>query len=242
MEFNNYIPVFWYISQNFGDQLNHFLVKELSGKPIVYSNREKPHYICVGSILSECNENSTIWGAGFSYGHAQPFNEGANVIAVRGVLSANKLQRESVYGDPAILLPRLYKPIVSKQHKYGIIPHWNDYEDCLNNFPQYHIIDPFQTIKDFVDDVVSCEAILSSGLHGLIVADTYDIPNSWVTFDNHKNIDRFKFDDYYSTTNYENIDALHKINFSQCVVHDFVFSELVLLNSCPFLKSDYGIN
>lgn len=242
MVFHSYIPVFWYISQNFGDQLNHFLVKELSGKPIVYSNRERPHYICVGSIISECTENSIIWGAGFSYGHVQPFNEGAQVIAVRGTLSAKRINRECALGDPALLLPRLYKPVILKKHKYGIIPHWNDYEYCLNKFSQYHIIDPFQPIKEFVDDVVSCEVILSSGLHGLIAADAYGVPNSWITFDSFKNLDRFKFNDYYSTTNYENMGALNEINFNECVVHGFVYSELVLLKSCPFLKPDYGID
>ena len=73
MQQTNYIPAFWYMSNNFGDCLNHFLIQELSGKQPLFSQRDKDHYIICGSIFTECNEKSTIWGAGFSYGHVQNF-------------------------------------------------------------------------------------------------------------------------------------------------------------------------
>jgi pyruvyltransferase len=45
--------------------------------------------------------------------------------------------------------------------------------------------------------------ILSSSLHGLILADAYEIPNKRLVIGNRLLGSDFKFMDYYSTTNHE---------------------------------------
>lgn len=237
MALNNgrYIPAFWYSSSNFGDNLNHFLIRKLSGKPVVYADRIRPHYIVCGSILTEANPYSTVWGAGFSWMHEQPYDHNAKYIAVRGNLSAERLQKSVQYvGDPALLLPLLYTPPTSKIYECGIVPHWSEYEYFLNEYPDIHIIDPFQSTTDFIDDLVSCEKIISTGLHGLIVADAYNIPNVWVA--GISGIDIFKYLDYYSTVENAPSNPIDMVDFSQCIVHEYKYDKQALLNTCPFLK------
>jgi pyruvyltransferase len=236
MELNSppYVPAFWYSSNNFGDCLNHFLIKRLSGKPVVLSDRLKEHFIVCGSILTEANSFSTVWGAGFSWEHAQPYDHNAQYIAVRGNLSAERLEKSVKYvGDPALLLPLLYTPPAGKKYLYGIIPHWSEVEHYINRYPDIHIIDPFQSVTDFIDDLVSCEKVISSGLHGLIVADAYGIPNAW-----HAGApkDWFKYFDYYTTTDLVAFGPITTIDFGLCEVHNYRYSKTELLNTCPFLK------
>lgn len=232
---SRYIPAFWYSSSNFGDNLNHFLIKKLSGKPVVLSDRSYDHYIVCGSILTEANPFSVVWGAGFSWMHQQPYDHDATYVAVRGNLSAERLQKSVNYvGDPALLLPMLYTPPSEKKHVYGIVPHWSEFEYFLNTCPDIHIIDPFQSTTDFIDDLTACEKIISTGLHGLIVADAYNIPNAWAT--GISGIDIFKYLDYYSTVDNPAGNPIGAIDFSQCIVHEYKYDKQTFLNTCPFLK------
>ena len=46
--------------------------------------------------------------------------------------------------------------------------------------------------------ISECECIISSSLHGLIIADSFLIPNQMVHLTDKLYGDGFKFDDYYS--------------------------------------------
>lgn len=50
---------------------------------------------------------------------------------------------------------------------------------------------------DVIDDIASCDAILSSSLHGLIVAEAYGIPNVWIEFGKPLIGGHFKFHDFF---------------------------------------------
>lgn len=61
-------------------------------------------------------------------------------------------------------------------------------------------IDPriYKDWHDFIDQICSCEIILSSSLHGIIIADAYQIPNIWITLTHQEHPDdNFKFKDYF---------------------------------------------
>ena len=60
------------------------------------------------------------------------------------------------------------------------------------------VIDVNRPPFDVVRDISTCEAIVSSSLHGLIVADALEIPNVRVSFHGRLKGGDFKFEDYAS--------------------------------------------
>lgn len=215
-------------NRNFGDALGFLMAKLLpinSGRVIpqrlcfdwMYKRGLNLQFI--GSTLSDADNNSVIIGAGAVSKDivlkAKPYK----VFSVRGPLTRKVLVGQGIecpekYGDPAVLLPQLYLPSVKKKYKVGFIPHYVDQEkdvvkqicDCSYVHFINILLSPnrgkpsiFSEWKSWVDDLCSCEVIVSSSLHGLILADAYKIPSLWVKFGNDINGNDFKFYDYYAS-------------------------------------------
>ena len=66
-------------------------------------------------------------------------------------------------------------------------------------------------IEAFLDEMLSCEAIVSTSLHGLIIANAYGVPARLATFkDSDRQIhgDGMKFEDYFLSIGRINVEAL----------------------------------
>jgi pyruvyltransferase len=170
---------------NFGDILNKWLVEEISGRKVVKSPPANNVHICIGSIIKYASDKMHVWGTGAMWQHDKP-SPTAYYHAVRGPLTRDVVLRNGgdcpeIYGDPALLLPQFFNPEVPKKYKLGIIPHYVDYKAVKQAFPQHKVInlinaDPLAVVKE----ILQCEAIVSSSLHGIIAAQAYGVPAAWV--------------------------------------------------------------
>lgn len=208
------------LHRNFGDELNYYLLKELTGKPISnyidiprFATAGKTNYLFIGSLIEDfTTENSIIWGSGAIAGAPKPLlHKPKEVRAVRGKLTRkylleNNVYCPEVYGDPALLTPLVYQPKREKRYEWGIIPHIND----LKSLAVKHVeaqgakvirFDNYTDWHDVIDEICSCKRIMSSSLHGLILSDAYHIPNVWITLSNNLLGGTFKFQDYFSSVN-----------------------------------------
>ena len=77
-----------------------------------------------------------------------------------------------------MLLPFLVSPAKEKKYTIGIIPHWRETDRFIAKYSKTaHVIDiRTDDIKSFIEVLTSCEYILSSSLHGIIIAHAYGIP------------------------------------------------------------------
>lgn len=157
----------------------------------------------IGSILSRSNRSSVVWGSGFMNSN-ESFN-GGKVYAVRGRLSNEKLFNEgnsgcSVYGDPALLLPLFVPPVLDKKYDVALIPHWSEYDYFKKTYGDTYKVINVQTsnVEGFVNELTACHYILSSSLHGIILAHAYNIPALWISH-GYIETDGFKFHDYFSS-------------------------------------------
>ncbi|MDR2274196.1 MAG: polysaccharide pyruvyl transferase family protein [Sphingobacterium sp.] len=174
--------------------------------------------IAVGSVIRWGNSRSLVWGSGFMNSD-EPFG-GGKIYAVRGKLTSRKLVEMGypsceVYGDPALLLPLWIPARTVKKHKLGVIPHWKEvttFQDKLDG--NFNIIDlRTYDVERIVRAICDCEYILSTSLHGLIVAHAYGIPALWIKA-GYIDTDGFKFRDYFSSVDipfYEGFEQLEEI-------------------------------
>jgi hypothetical protein len=89
------------------------------------------------------------------------------------------------YGDTGLLAAKWYQPPQDKKYEMGIVPHYVDQFRIANRYGKVkgvRILNVFDTVEKFIDDLVSCKKIVSSSLHGLVLAEAYRIPNLWAKF------------------------------------------------------------
>jgi len=226
MFLKNTLRLFWWneikiqgkAKENYGDLLGKYLVENISGKNVVFAWPKKfsiydwfaPIYVTVGSILTHVNHKCIVWGSGI-ISKAYPIKK-AKFLAVRGPQTRTFLLKQGyevpeVYGDPALLLPNYYNPKVEKTFKIGIIPHYRDYtlvKDLYGNEPSVLVIDLMtNNVEATTCEILKCEKIVSSSLHGIIVAHAYGIPAVWQKFSNAVFGDDIKYQDYFESVSME---------------------------------------
>lgn len=191
-------------------------------KQIRYISFDKKVLVPIGSTIARGNKNTSFWGNGFL--NKDETFKGGKIYAVRGKYTDDKLKKDGfngcpIYGDPALLLPIIY-PMheqEKKKNEIGIIPHYLDLAYFKVNYSkEYKIIDlTTNDVEGIITEICSCKKILSTSLHGIIVAQAYNIPALWIK-KNDIGTDGFKFYDYFSSvgiTQYEgfsNIDEILK--------------------------------
>ncbi len=198
---------------NFGDELTPTLIKRLFHKSAAWAEPRTAQIAGAGSIieivqeLSEHNE-IIVWGSGFIKPGKKNTHQNIKFVAVRGKLSLSRIaDQQVVLGDPGLLTSLAYPELVGIRKKYriGIIPHYVDKDSSyLANIQlsdSYTIIDVLAPLDSVIESIASCELILSSSLHGLVVSDSFGIPNYWMPFSDLLTGGDYKFNDYYSVFN-----------------------------------------
>jgi|GEM_PF-831972 len=202
----------------------------------------KPVYLTVGSIIRFSKPNNAVWGSGIM--NKNDIIKGGRFYAVRGFKTIERLkqlnlQYPSVVGDPALLLPLIYKPSNPKKYKLGIIPHFVDYEYVKNNFSTNDIliIDLLNgNIEETINQIYSCEYTVSSSLHGLIVSHAYKIPSIWCKISDKLQGDDIKFYDYFSS-----VKIPEYLNFSEDLLY-FSIEEIIRIINENYINANININ
>jgi Polysaccharide pyruvyl transferase len=189
-----------------GDIVSPWIVEKVSGAPVKFGRRESS-LLAVGSIIKFATGESTVWGSGTSRS-LDRLSSDATYKAVRGPLTRDVVLASGgacppVYGDPALLLPRyLPRPERRPSFKLGFIRDVSQSAKTLR-FDGVKDIDLHgagqAAIERVVDDIVDCEMILSTSLHGIIIANAYGIPARWCNFGDDAGLegDGMKFADYF---------------------------------------------
>lgn len=220
--------------KNWGDILSQFLLEYFSGKKL---NKEDVFYfddaahmldkngkiVGIGSSMKYVRPDDYVWGTG-CIDEYHIGNKPRKIYSVRGPLTRNVLLKRGwdvpeIYGDPALLFPKIYNPKVEKKYKIGLIPHCVDFYSleglkAINHVESLgiKIINVTAGIYEFIDQIKECEYVISSSLHGLIAADAYQIPNHRVKISNLLLGGDFKYLDHYSSVSREHFEPLQLSN------------------------------
>ncbi|MDD5727898.1 MAG: polysaccharide pyruvyl transferase family protein [Victivallales bacterium] len=201
-------PCRWKVPLHIVSMLLHFRrIKKETLKSFILFYFSRKYILGIGSILQFYKAGgAVVWGTGII--DRKLTVEKFEFRAVRGKYTRNKLLSlgyavPEYYGDPAILLPLVYKVEKRPSNKVGIIPHAAHYDTVKNwRLPSEYIIINLRTsnVEKVIDTICSCEMIFSSSLHGLIVANAYGIKAIWCELPTHPLLgDNTKFLDYFSS-------------------------------------------
>lgn len=207
----------------------------------LFNKRE--YVVGLGSIITASAPSAYIWGSGFQNPNWK--FKGGKLCAVRGKYTADRLielgfPKCDVCGDPALLLPLLYQPLVRKKYKVGFIPHIKELDAVskfVDNCKYGHCINICtEKVEETIDEILSCEYIISSSLHGLIVAHAYGIPALFFQY-THKGEGLFKYNDYFSSVGIP-IYEPEQLSESNILTEDSFFEYFEKNKEKSFIKTD----
>lgn len=199
---------YWDESNNLGDTLSPVVVNymlDLRDTKLNTTIDGKKHLYAIGSILTAGIQDATVWGSGVLNAKLTYRLERRklDIRAVRGPITRAILidygySVPEIYGDPAIIMPEIYKAVPLKNRKkYGLITH-KDY--ILKEKYKEKEIARLNICTDdyqgFLDQLVSVDIVISSSLHGIILAEAYGVPAILLK----PQIDMVKYYDYYYST------------------------------------------
>lgn len=190
---------------NFGDLLGPLIVQAIVGRRLSrHRTRQRgPRLLTVGSILHFARTGDSVWGTGVRGAipiERYTFNS-LDVRAVRGPLTRDHLQQlgievPQVYGDPGLLVPELFPDLTSKAKQkrsdFVVVPHYTDYSRLALEHKE-QCINPCGPVRQCLRRIAEAERVISSSLHGLVIADALGIPSQWLEC---KHESDFKYRDY----------------------------------------------
>jgi hypothetical protein len=195
---------------NFGDEITPFLIERLTNRRVIWSSTDRCDVAGAGSIVEVLQSYSRrnhikVWGSGFIKDGGVNPNRNLEFVAVRGHLSLERIsgRRNIPLGDPGLLMSRALPLSVSPsvEMPIGIIAHYVDKNlPVLRGLvpPRYRLIDVLDSPEAVARQICQCSLVLSSSLHGLIVSDSYGVPNCWLRLSDNLTGGDYKFRDYYS--------------------------------------------
>jgi len=176
---------YWNAHKNFGDLLSTLLLKRFTKFEAEWATPKDANLVVVGSILEHLPEewNGVIAGCGLLHESSKRDFSHARILALRGPLTKERVTgvndgTDVVLADPGLLANELVT-LPDKEYNLGIIPHWTDNELALR--PEFLKYNPLIiNVKDdpltVISQIAKCKKIISSSLHGIVLADAFAIP------------------------------------------------------------------
>lgn len=233
---------------NFGDLLGPYIVRQLSqGRA---RTRDARRLLTVGSILHLARSGDVIWGSGVN-GKIDPTRhrfKTLDVRAVRGPLTRSFLMSRGitvpeVFGDPALLVPNLHPRVrewsEQKVNEVLVVPNLHDRARVLLLREEGKldesavVLDPGRPIEECLMAIAQSKYVISSSLHGLIIAESLAIPAIPVRAAHE---DPFKYEDYLLGTGRSGTQVMGRFESRRTDLDDFRLPQMDW-DSSPLISS-----
>ena len=213
-------PVFWWSPpavrvcrclklgrENVGDHLGPLIAGRMldkRGLRIADKPEDGRRLLSVGSVLHFARDGDVLWGTGYNGKIAEGKHRfrSLDVRAVRGpitrqFLASRDIACPEIYGDPGLLFPRLFPELAGPARKRSdrgvvLVPHLHDPAPRRG---RWRILRPTTPWRRFARAIQRAELVVSTSLHGIILADAFGVPARWLrasrTESDHKYHDYF---------------------------------------------------
>lgn len=218
---------------NLGDEISPIVLSHVSGRRIIRAGLDDCEGIAIGSVFyprkASARKRSKplfVWGSGTLKPRPCSY-QGLSVIlaALRGPRTASQIENcpDVPFGDPGLFVREIWPKQEPSTGRVGIIPHHGlrrhpattRLSEALENslmidFTSADLSGPLQTLS-------SCQFIVSSSLHGLIIADAYGIPSVFWNELGEEN--EWKFLDYFEGVGRQDYVALTAEQIVEAAAH-----------------------
>jgi pyruvyltransferase len=218
----NRVSAFWFTATpNLGDLIAPVILRQVfQCEPVLASKAYSPKLVSTGSVLASARPGDEVWGSGILI--PERFDgRGIRFLAVRGPRTRALIDGDVPhrYGDPATLLPLFYRPPPSdRQYEVGVVLHYRDTDLELpadGSVLSIDVTDP--DWQATVTKINQCDIVVSSSLHGVIVAEAYGVPAVLLRAGDDLKGGMFKFLDYYESTGREARPRDRKLGLARLV-------------------------
>ena len=205
---SNRNPHHFFVTGNAGDIFAKDLIARQYGCESVNITEEGRRLLLIGSIAHRVLPCDIVCGAGVKSPDLHAPVPGARYLfqAVRGPLSYEALRKAGydVSGvkfmlDPGLLIRYFVSSALPpKKNKIGFIPHYRERDAYWRRPPKgISLIDIDNAPINVAKNIMSCELVYSSSLHGLIFAHALGRPCVFVAPKTEEPL--FKYEDYYAS-------------------------------------------
>lgn len=208
---------------NLGDTLSPLICQWVLNKNSLSFEQKTSqtyHLLALGSLLGGNGFfDATVWGSGIkSFDQIatlskRKYFQKLDIRSVRGPLTRDALigcgyKCPEKYGDPAVLMPLIYKPEVEKKSEIGAILHFKHNIAIPENVKNIDI--RTDDYENFINEICSCKKVISSSLHGIILAEAYGIPAVFLA--EGREGEMFKYYDWYYSTGRKNVKVAYSFD------------------------------
>lgn len=210
------LRLFWWKKRaNFGDGISPLIVAHVSGRAVIHAAPDEAEVFALGSIMRPLARTyrdprahrPVVWGAGCMKPVGRRFTDHVDFAAVRGPKTAEVLRVDmNCFGDPGLLIAEVLQDYIKSDGQVSVVPHFSQADQ-----PIYHALSETQGIRvvdvraedpmAVVRQIAASDHVFSSSLHGLVTADAFGIPSTWVDPTGIHAEPHFKFADYAAGIN-----------------------------------------
>lgn len=211
----NRVNLEWVNNNNLGDSLGPIIYEWMlrqKGLNINSPTKKTVHLFTCGSLIGVGYFDVTVWGSGIhlvtniaNLIKLKPLRK-YDIRAVRGPVTRQILigcgyQCPAIYGDPAIIMPLIYDETVSeKKYDISIILHYHVNNEDFTQSECNYIHIGTTDYKKVIQEMKLSRKIISSSLHGIILAETYGVPAVFLNTGDYVDKALMKYYDWYYST------------------------------------------
>ena len=183
--------------QNFGDVLSQRIVAEVTGRRVRWERPESASVTAIGSViehLATVDSRGVVWGSGLRGGSSASRSWAARrpsrFLAVRGAHTRDALGLDAgtTLGDPGLLVRALYRRS-PRRSGVVVLPHFLAFNSpdarkqlAVARSRGMRVLVPSAGYESICEEVSRADLVLTSSLHGMVVADALDCPVQLVSF------------------------------------------------------------